>query len=151
MKRHRLFNRGVKRWRPYEETSSLQETDLNSLKIKRRSPLCREATPLQQRGNEASPHYREATPLQQGVRQICSYLKRKKLEIKANKWRTDANKHKSTSNTYYFTYSSHQSSIKYAKVTTKQREIQTNNSKWNESPKNLRTSELTCWRHLIGS
>ena len=85
VKRHHLFNRGKKRRRHYEETSSLQEADLNSLKIKRRSPLCRGATPLQQRGEEASPHCREATPLQQGVRQICSYLKRKKLVIKATK------------------------------------------------------------------
>ena len=63
---------------------------------------------------EASPHCREATPLQQGDMHLYTYLKRKKFKAKATKWKADANKRKSTSNTWYFTYSSHQSSIKHA-------------------------------------
>ena len=38
--KRRLFNRRG------EEASSLQKTDPNSLRIERRSPLCREASPL---------------------------------------------------------------------------------------------------------
>ena len=33
---------------------------------KSQPPLCKEVSPLQQRGEEASPHCRETTPLQQG-------------------------------------------------------------------------------------
>ena len=45
---------------------------------------------------------------------FCVYLKCKKRAIKATKWKDNTNKRKSTSNTWYFTYLSHESSIKRA-------------------------------------
>ena len=45
---------------------------------------------------------------------FCVYLKCKKRATKTTKWKINANKHKSTSNTWYFTYLGHESSIKHA-------------------------------------
>ena len=49
-----------------------------------------------------------------GRRTFWVYLKYKKRANKATKWKVDANKHKSTSTTWYFTYLNHESSIKHA-------------------------------------
>ena len=95
---------------------------------KRRSPLCREALPLWQRGEEASALCRETKPLQLGNGLFCAYLKCKKRVINATKWKDNANKHKSTYNTWYFTCSCHWSNIKH-KSTKKTNE---NQLKWIE-------------------
>ena len=52
---------------------------------KRRPPLCKEASPLQQGGEEASSLHRETTPLQQGDGRLNTYLKCKKRATKATK------------------------------------------------------------------
>ena len=52
---------------------------------KRRPPLCKEASPLQQGGEEASSLRRETTPLQQGDARSNTYLKCKKRATKATK------------------------------------------------------------------
>ena len=63
-------------------TKYIQNSQLGS---KRRLPLCKEASHLQQGGEEASSLRRETTPLQQGDGFSNTYLKCKKRTTKATK------------------------------------------------------------------